>query len=67
MEFQEKRRHITRNNNLDHFKARCEGRTGYPMVDAGMRQLVTEKRMHNRVRMVVASFLTKDLMIDRRR
>lgn len=37
------------------------------MVDAGMRQLVEEKRMHNRVRMVVASFLTKDLLIDRKR
>lgn len=67
MEFQEKRRKIARDNNKKFFKARCEGRTGYPMVDAGMRQLVTEKRMHNRVRMVVASFLTKDLLIDRRR
>lgn len=66
MEFQEKRRHIVRDNNPEYFKARCEGRTGYPMVDAGMRQLVQEKRMHNRVRMVVASFLTKDLLIDRR-
>ena len=67
MEFQEKKRKIARDNNKEFFKARCEGRTGYPMVDAGMRQLVTEKRMHNRVRMVVASFLTKDLLIDRRR
>lgn len=67
MEFQEKKRNILRDNNKELFKARCEGRTGYPMVDAGMRQLVTEKRMHNRVRMVVASFLTKDLLIDRRR
>lgn len=67
IEFQEKKRHIVRDNNEDFFKARCEGRTGYPMVDAGMRQLVQEKRMHNRVRMVVASFLTKDLLIDRRR
>lgn len=67
MEFQEKKRKIARDNNKELFKARCEGRTGYPMVDAGMRQLVTEKRMHNRVRMVVASFLTKDLLIDRRR
>ena len=40
------------------------GRTGYPVVDAGMRQLVREGWMHNRARMVVASFLTKDLMID---
>jgi deoxyribodipyrimidine photo-lyase len=41
-----------------------DGRTGYPLVDAGMRQLRTEGWMHNRVRMVVASFLTKDLRID---
>lgn len=67
MEFQEKKRNINRDNNKELFKARCEGHTGYPMVDAGMRQLVQEKRMHNRVRMVVASFLTKDLLIDRRR
>ena len=40
------------------------GRTGFPVVDAGMRQLVREGWMHNRARMVVASFLTKDLMID---
>ncbi|WP_245573966.1 cryptochrome/photolyase family protein [Amycolatopsis nigrescens] len=39
----------------------CEGRTGYPIVDAGMRQLLAEGWMHNRVRMVVASFLVKDL------
>lgn len=67
MEFQEKKRNINRDNNKEFFKARCEGRTGYPIVDAWMRQLVEEKRMHNRVRMVVASFLTKDLLIDRRR
>lgn len=41
-----------------------QGRTGYPVVDAGMRQLLTEGFMHNRARMVVASFLTKDLGID---
>ena len=41
----------------------CEGRTGFPFVDAGMRQLLTEGWMHNRVRMVVASFLVKDLHI----
>jgi deoxyribodipyrimidine photo-lyase len=45
----------------DRFEAWCEGRTGYPFVDAGMRQLLTEGWMHNRVRMVVASFLVKDL------
>jgi deoxyribodipyrimidine photo-lyase len=43
------------------FEAWCEGRTGYPLVDAGMRQLLAEGWMHNRVRMVVASFLVKDL------
>jgi deoxyribodipyrimidine photo-lyase len=41
-----------------------DGKTGYPIVDAGMRQLRAEAYMHNRVRMIVASFLTKDLMID---
>ncbi|MEQ9093755.1 MAG: deoxyribodipyrimidine photo-lyase, partial [Miltoncostaeaceae bacterium] len=44
-----------------------EGRTGYPLVDAAMRQLVTEGRIHNRARMVAASFLVKDLLIDWRR
>lgn len=43
------------------FTAWCEGRTGFPIVDAGMRQLLAEGVMHNRVRMIVASFLTKDL------
>ncbi|WP_433267941.1 cryptochrome/photolyase family protein [Actinosynnema sp. CS-041913] len=43
------------------FEAWCAGRTGYPLVDAGMRQLLAEGWMHNRVRMVVASFLVKDL------
>lgn len=49
------------------FAAWCEGRTGYPLVDAAMRQLATTGYMHNRLRMVVASFLTKDLGIDWRR
>ncbi|PSP24959.1 deoxyribodipyrimidine photo-lyase [Halobacteriales archaeon QH_10_65_19] len=44
-----------------------DGETGYPIVDAGMRQLREEAYMHNRVRMIVASFLTKDLLIDWRR
>lgn len=48
----------------DRFDAWCRGATGYPMVDAGMRQLVDEGWMHNRVRMIVASFLVKDLHID---
>jgi deoxyribodipyrimidine photo-lyase len=46
------------------FKAWCEGRTGYPIVDAGMRQLNETGYMHNRVRMVTASFLTKHLLTD---
>ncbi len=46
------------------YRAWCEGRTGYPIVDAGMRELNATGFMHNRVRMVVASFLTKHLLID---
>ena len=46
------------------FEAWCEGRTGFPLVDAGMRQLGREGWMHNRARLVVGSFLTKDLGID---
>jgi deoxyribodipyrimidine photo-lyase len=49
------------------FAAWCEGRTGYPLVDAGMRQLNRTGYMHNRLRMVTASFLTKHLGIDWRR
>ena len=49
------------------FDAWCAGNTGYPLVDAGMRQLNATGYMHNRLRMVVASFLTKDLGIDWRR
>lgn len=51
-------------NNEDEFKLWCEGKTGYPIVDAGMRELNATGYMHNRVRMIVASFLTKDLLID---
>jgi deoxyribodipyrimidine photo-lyase len=50
-----------------HFAAWCEGRTGYPIVDAAMRQINQTGYMHNRLRMVVASFLTKDLGLDWRR
>lgn len=49
------------------FNAWTRGRTGYPIVDAGMRELQSTGFMHNRVRMIVASFLTKDLLIDWRR
>lgn len=51
-------------NKASHFKAWCEGKTGYPIVDAGMRELNETGFMHNRVRMIVASFLTKHLLID---
>lgn len=51
-------------NNTGHFQAWCEGRTGYPIVDAAMHQLNQTGWMHNRCRMIVASFLTKDLLID---
>ncbi|CAN5392531.1 deoxyribodipyrimidine photo-lyase [soil metagenome] len=49
------------------FDAWCEGRTGYPVVDAAMRQLLQMGWMHNRARMIVASFLCKDLLVDWRR
>jgi deoxyribodipyrimidine photo-lyase len=49
------------------FSAWCAGRTGYPIVDAGMRELAATGLMHNRVRMIVASFLAKDLLVDWRR
>lgn len=49
------------------FRAWCEALTGYPLVDAAMRQLNTTGYMHNRLRMVVASFLAKDLLVDWRR
>lgn len=51
-------------NNEEEFKRWCEGKTGYPMVDAGMRELNATGYMHNRVRMVTASFLCKHLLID---
>lgn len=51
-------------NNPDDFEKWCNGKTGFPMVDAGMRELNETGFMHNRVRMVVAGFLTKHLLID---
>ena len=51
-------------NDETRFQAWCEGKTGYPIVDAAMRQLNQTGWMHNRCRMIVASFLTKDLIID---
>ena len=51
-------------NNEEQFEAWCAGQTGYPIVDAGMRELNATGFMHNRVRMIVASFLVKHLLID---
>ncbi len=51
-------------NHEEHFKAWCEGKTGYPIVDAAMRQMNATGWMHNRCRMIVANFLTKDLIIN---
>lgn len=56
--------HIPWRNDALEFEKWCEGKTGYPLVDAGMRQLNATGFMHNRVRMVTASFLTKHLLID---
>lgn len=56
--------HIPWRNNEKEFEAWCAGRTGFPIVDAGMRELNTTGFMHNRVRMIVSSFLVKDLLVD---
>jgi deoxyribodipyrimidine photo-lyase len=57
-------KHFPWDNNEKYFHAWCEGKTGYPIVDAAMRQLNETGWMHNRCRMIVASFLTKDLIIN---
>ena len=62
--FKEKYDYIKWENDEDNFKKWCEGKTGYPFVDAGMRELNATGHMHNRVRMIVASFLCKHLLID---
>ena len=62
--FRKKYAGIEWRNNEDEFKLWCEGKTGYPIVDAGMRQLNSTGFMHNRVRMITASFLIKHLLID---
>ncbi|NOQ71351.1 MAG: deoxyribodipyrimidine photo-lyase [Crocinitomix sp.] len=62
--FKKKYANIEWRNNEKEFQLWCEGKTGYPIVDAGMRQLNATGFMHNRVRMVVASFLIKHLLID---
>lgn len=62
--FKVKYERIEWEHNEIHFNAWCEGETGYPLVDAGMRELNNTGFMHNRVRMVVASFLCKHLLLD---
>jgi deoxyribodipyrimidine photo-lyase len=62
--FRRELEHLAFANRQDHFDAWCEGRTGYPLVDAGMRQLNQTGYMHNRLRMLTASFLVKDLHVD---
>ncbi len=62
--FYEKYERVPWRNNQQEFEQWCKGETGYPLVDAGMRELNETGFMHNRVRMVVASFLTKHLLID---
>lgn len=57
-------KHLKWENNKKQFEAWCEGKTGVPMVDAGMRELSETGWMHNRMRMVVASYLTKNLLIN---
>lgn len=64
--FREALKNFPYDNNQEDFQAWCEGRTGYPIVDAAMRQMNQIGWMHNRCRMIVASFLTKDLLIDPR-
>jgi len=62
--FRKKYNGIQWRNNEDEFERWCNGETGYPIVDAGMRQLNETGYMHNRVRMITASFLCKHLLID---
>ena len=62
--FRNKYREIPYRNHPEEFEAWCQGKTGYALVDAGMRQLNATGFMHNRVRMVTASFLCKHLLID---
>jgi deoxyribodipyrimidine photo-lyase len=62
--FKKKYDKIQWRNNEKEFEAWCKGETGYPIVDAGMRQLNETGLMHNRVRMITAGFLCKHLLID---
>ena len=62
--FQEKLADVKWETNEEHLQAWKDGRTGVPIVDAGMRQANTMGWMHNRLRMITAMYLVKDLMID---
>lgn len=62
--FQENKRHIIWDENTFLFERFCEAKTGYPIVDASIKQLLETNWMHGRSRMIVASFLTKDLHLD---
>lgn len=62
--FKSKYDNIIWRNNMSDFKKWCNGKTGFPLVDAGMRELNSTGFMHNRVRMLTAGFLVKDLLID---
>lgn len=62
--FKKEYEHIPWRNNVQEFEKWCSGNTGYPIVDAGMRELNETGYMHNRVRMIAASFLTKHLLVD---
>lgn len=64
IEFQENKRHIIWQKNDFLFSRFCEAKTGYPIIDASIKQLIETNWMHGRSRMIVASFLTKDLHID---
>ncbi len=62
--FRKDRKYLPWNQDYSSFEEWCKGQTGFPIVDAGMRELNSTGHMHNRVRMIVASFLVKDLHID---
>lgn len=62
--FNEQFNNLPFSNNNDYFEAWCQGKTGFPIIDAAMRQINQTGYMHNRLRMIVASFLVKDLLVD---
>jgi deoxyribodipyrimidine photo-lyase len=62
--FKKEYNNLNYENNQHYFELWCKGKTGFPIVDAAMRQLNQTGFMHNRLRMIVASFLTKDLLVD---